>query len=657
MIELNDIFKTYLVGDNVVHALRGVSLKIGQGEFVAIMGPSGSGKSTLMHILGLLDIPTSGSYKLNGREVSELEENALAKLRNETIGFVFQQYNLLARTSARDNVRLPLIYSFASDDTVKAEARLREVGLSDRIHHKPNELSGGQQQRVAIARALVNRPGIIFADEPTGNLDSSSEREIMDIFTKLNQEGITIIIVTHEAEIAQYARRVIRIRDGKIQSDESKDLISKKESNPSAQSPENETQSSFKNFLHFKTRELTSHITQALRALLANKVRSGLSMLGILIGVASVIAMMALGSGAQESIKQQLSSLGSNVLTLRPGSQRSQGVAMESGAVTRLTLEDAQDIKQSVANISGVAPSVRGRGQAVYGNKNWSTQIVGTTSDYSAIRASNPAVGRFFTDDEGRQRSRIAVIGMTVVKELFQEKNPIGEVMKVNKVNFLVIGVLPEKGSTPFMDQDDMIIIPIQTAMRRLLGKDFVDSIDIQVNDESKMDYAEDAVSQLMIKRHHVRGDPDSSFQIRNMADIQEAVSSTSRILSLLLASIASISLLVGGIGIMNIMLVSVTERTREIGLRKALGATKGSILEQFLIEAVIVSLIGGSFGILLGWSIAGSLSYFAGWMMIVSPTSVIMAVFFSAGTGVAFGLWPAQKASRLHPIEALRYE
>ncbi len=655
MIRISGVRKTYQMGAAAVPALRGVSFSIEPGEFVAIMGPSGSGKSTLMHVLGLLDVPESGTYELLGREVSRLGEDELAALRSRAIGFVFQQFNLLPRTSALENVGLPLLYRANGREPSRPRLLLEEVGLGSRLQHKPSELSGGQQQRVAIARALVNEPRIILADEPTGNLDSQSEREIMEILAALNARGITVILVTHEPEIARYARRLIRMRDGMIQADEASgerepggrvSLQAAVLAAPSMAAPS-----------VLSLREGTEHFRQAARALLANKVRSGLSMLGILIGVAAVIAMLALGTGARRSIEARLASMGSNLLVLRTGSRSLRGVATEAGAVTRLSLEDSKDILESVPGVTRTAPSVSGRGQVIFGNKNWSTQILGTTPDYVPMRASLPAAGRFFTAEEERQRARLAVIGLTPARELFGGANPIGELIKINRVNFQVIGILPEKGATAWRDQDDMIAIPLSTAMRRLLGKNHVDSIDIEIASADLMDQAQDSIRDLVVRRHRLPPSQQDTFDIRNMAEVQEALSETSRTMSWLLACIAAISLLVGGIGIMNIMLVSVTERTREIGLRKAVGARRRDILAQFLIEAVVVSVTGGVIGILLGWGITRLMSSLAGWAASLSAGAVGLAFAFSAAVGVAFGLWPARKASRLSPIEALRYE
>ncbi|MEK7287934.1 MAG: ABC transporter permease, partial [Elusimicrobiota bacterium] len=483
-----------------------------------------------------------------------------------------------------------------------------------------------------------------------------SGKEIMQLLRDLNGRGITVILITHDPNVAQNARRIIRMEDGAVESDE----LSNGNGGEVAVRQITKTASLTLPSLAYsplRFKEVSEHFRQASRSLLANKVRTGLSMLGILIGVAAVIAMLALGAGAKKSVEASLASMGSNLLVLRPGSRRAGGIAGEAGSVTRITMEDAEEAAQTVPGIKKTAPSVNGRGQVVFGNKNWNTQILGTTPDYAAIRAATPVAGRFFTQDEQKSRMRVAVLGMTVVRELFGEANPIGEFIKINRVNFQAIGILPEKGATTWRDQDDVIVVPLSTAMKRLLGKNYVDSVDIEVASANQMQEAQAATEELIIKRHRLPPSQQDSFQVRNMAEIQEALTETSRTMSLLLASIAAISLLVGGIGIMNIMLVSVTERTREIGLRKAVGARRQDILAQFLIEAMVVSVAGGAAGIALGWLITLGMSHFAGWTASVSTGAVLLAFIFSATTGVAFGLWPAKKASMLNPIEALRYE
>lgn len=650
MIKIKNITKSFTMGDNEIQILKGISLSIEPGDYVAIMGPSGSGKSTLMNILGLLDVPTSGSYQLNNEEVANLNEDQLAILRRNEIGFIFQQFNLLPRIEAWQNVSLPLIYTEGKYNFTKAESLLDQVGLKERIHHKTNELSGGQQQRIAIARSLINNPKIIFADEPTGNLDTKTSHEIMQILRELNNQGITIIIVTHEDDIAREANRLIKLRDGVIQSDErfkpiQQSLPLKASGHPLANTA-----------LHPK--EIIEHFIQGYRTLMANKVRSLLSMLGILIGVAAVVAMLALGSGAQKSIEEQLSSMGSNLLVLRTGNVRVGGVMQESGSRIRLSLDDIDILKKSIPEIQDISASSSSRGQVTFQNKNWNTSIAAVSPSYEKMRSVSPDFGRFFTEAEGQKRSLVAVLGRRVAKELFADQNPIGQFIKINRVNFTVIGLLPVKGTSGPQDMDDRIIIPVQTGMYRLFGKDYVESLDIQVKNKEQLSSTEEKIIQVMNKRYKVPlSQSEDAFRIFNMAELQSAISESSKTISTLLAAIAAISLVVGGIGIMNIMLVSVTERTREIGLRKSVGAKTNDILLQFLTESVLVSFIGGFLGIVIGWSTTTILSLILGWSTSVSPQSVVISFGFSVLIGLIFGIYPAHKASKLHPIVALRHE
>jgi len=669
MIVLENVSKTYLMGETTVNALRGVSLHIERGEFVSLVGASGSGKSTLLHMIGLLDRPDTGTLSIGGHNTAELPDDEISKLRSETIGFVFQQFHLLKRMTAFDNVELPLIYAKGDRPSADPAGLLQRVGLGQRSHHKPNELSGGQQQRVAIARALVRRPLVVLADEPTGNLDSHSGAEIMALLRELHAEGLTVVLVTHEPSIAAAADRTIRVHDGQIIEDIRKavggpplNTIPPVAAPPAAgASPAPgpitaapELQMSRQ--VHWNL--LLLNFQQAARGLWGNKLRTCLSALGIIIGVAAVIVMLALGNAAQNSVDREIAALGSNRLVITPNAQNTGGVHQMAGAVSRLTLDEAMNINGRIPTVSAVAGEVRGGVQAVYGHNNVSTTLTGTLPGYQEIYSATPIYGRFFNLEECRLRKRVALLGTTVLTELFGQDNPVGQTIEINQIPFTIIGVLPSKGSdSNGNDKDDAIIVPLQTAMYRVLGKKYVDWIDTSATDASVIDDTESKLQDLTTEWPHIPGVTTNSYRVFNMTAMAQALSAVTMTLSIMLASVAAISLVVGGIGIMNIMLVSVTERTREIGLRKALGARKWDIQAQFLIESVTLCLGGGFLGIALGWIVTLVIGYFQGQWMNPTLISVVLSCGFSVAVGIGFGYWPAVLASRLDPIEALRYE
>jgi macrolide transport system ATP-binding/permease protein len=642
LLELSKASRLYSSGETVVRALDDVSLRIWPGEFVAIMGPSGSGKSTLMNLIGCLDRPTSGSYKIYGEEVSTFDSDRLAELRREIFGFVFQRYNLLTTATAEENVEIPAIYAGVprSERLKRARILLDHLGLADRTSHLPSELSGGQQQRVAIARALVNDPWVVLADEPTGALDSTSGEEVMNLLGKLHGEGRTIILITHEQQVASHAERIIRIHDGKIVNDGIHGSQPRKTGHMSPK----ETKS--------KARDLTSQTLEsaktALRALSANLFRTALTLLGIIIGVASVVTMLAVGNGSKQKVLDQISAMGTNLLSVRPGAAG----LRSSGDIATLTLADTEALAE-LPNIQVVVPERSGRMTIRFASTDYSTSISGVGPSYPLARDWPVAVGSFFNDRDMNSYTAVAVLGKTVANTLFpNDPDPTGNYVLMRNVPFEVIGIMSEKGSSSWgSDQDDTVFIPASTGLVRLFGQAYLSGITLKVSDLSQIDATEAEVTNLLKRRH---GTED--FRVRNTAAIIEAASETQNTLTILLGAVAAISLLVGGIGIMNIMLVSVTERTREIGIRMATGARMRDVLLQFNTEAAIVGLFGGILGVLVGFMAGWFVSHF-GVTVVFSPTPAILAFVCAVATGLLFGYLPARKAARLDPIVALSAE
>jgi macrolide transport system ATP-binding/permease protein len=696
IIRVRGATKVYQLGGTEVHALRGVSLDIRRGEFVAIMGASGSGKSTLMNILGCLDRPTSGEYLLEGIDVARLDEPALARIRGRRIGFVFQTFNLLPRTSALENVELPLFYAAQlAGNTARARDVLALLGLADRERNQPNQLSGGQQHRVAISRALVNDPAIVLADEPTGNLDSKTALEIMSTIRTLNRaRGVTVVLVTHERAMAELADRIITIRDGQILSDlPVKHAGSETESRvlpPVRPYQERVSSGKLDEWLHEAGSLGWMAVLAALRAIGRNKLRAGLTMLGVFIGVAALIAMVAVGEGARAAVEAQVQSLGTDLLVVLPGTTRTNGVRAGNGSAASLRVRDVGAVLEEDSAVADVSYISRQGAQLVNGNKNWSTSVQGVSPSYLSIRHWAVIAGHSFTAEDERDGNTVCLLGQTVLTNLYGDfSDPIGATVLVKNVPMTIIGVLAAKGhSATGQDQDDVVLIPFSTSQERVLGvatpssvqtrvnnifatigpppnpfgvqpklEGFVNSIYVQARSPALVKVALDQVTKTLEKEHRILPGKTDDFVVRDLTEIAEVAEQSTKAMELLLAAIASISLVVGGIGIMNILLVSVTERTREIGIRMATGARRAHILMQFLIEAMLLAAMGGAAGIAAGVVSSELISSIAGWPILLRADVIALAFVFSAAVGIFFGFYPARQASRLNPIDALRYE
>ena len=658
IIRIRNLYRRFKSGESEVTILKGLNLDIEAGEMVAIIGQSGSGKSTLMNILGCLDRPSDGEYFINGKNATDLSPQERAALRRENIGFIFQRYHLLADLKAWENVAIPAIYAGTAADEreARAKALLTRLGLGDRTEHKPAQLSGGQQQRVSIARALMNGGQIIFADEPTGALDSHSGEEVMKILGELHAEGHTIILVTHDRHIADHADRIIEIKDGEIIDDRRQDT-------GDAASSKRAAVPAKKTFFGAAGR-ITSAISMAWRAILGHKLRAFLTMLGIIIGIASVVSVVALGQGAQQQVLENISDLGSNTIQIFPGKFGDR----RAGRIRTLVPSDAvilakQDFIDSATPVVNASATVR------HDNKELTGEVTGAGEQYFQVQNLPIVAGRSFNQKDIDDYAAVAILDQKGAQNLFNASaangyaGALGQVILLRNTPVRIIGIVDTSSQSRFeVGNNISVYMPYTAAMNRLLGRSSVSSIILRISDSANPAVAEDAITRILTRRH---GSQD--FSLFNSDSLRKAISQSVQVFSILISSIAVISLVVGGIGVMNIMLVSVTERTQEIGIRMAVGARQSDILMQFLIEALMLCLLGGAIGVGLaygfGWvmnntgSATPSSGEQAAFKLVYSTASTIAAVICASGIGLLFGFLPARNAARLDPVEALSRE
>ncbi|MDH2911495.1 macrolide ABC transporter ATP-binding protein/permease MacB [Kosakonia sp. HypNH10] len=645
LLELKEIRRSYPSGDGMVEVLKGITLTINAGEMVAIVGASGSGKSTLMNILGCLDKPTRGTYRVAGTDVSTLSGDALAQLRREHFGFIFQRYHLLSHLTAAQNVEVPAVYAGTERKARLARAKelLTRLGLGDRSEYQPSQLSGGQQQRVSIARALMNGGQVILADEPTGALDSHSGEEVMAILHQLRDRGHTVIIVTHDPQVAAQAERIIEIRDGEI-------IANPPAKTAATSAAKHESVvTSVGGWRQFTSR-FQEALTMAWRAMAANKMRTLLTMLGIIIGIASVVSIVVVGDAAKQLVLADIRSIGTNTIDVYPGKDFGDDEPQNQQA---LKYDDLLAI-QKQPWVRSATPSVSQNLRLRYGNIDVAASANGVSGQYFNVYGMTFSEGTAFNAEQQGRRAQVVVLDSNTRRQLFPDKaSVVGEVILVGNMPATVIGVAEEKQSMFGSSKILRVWLPYSTIAGRIMGQSWLNSITVRVNEGYSSEQAEQQLTQLLNLRH---GKKD--FFVWNMDGVLKTAEKTTRTLQLFLTLVAVISLLVGGIGVMNIMLVSVTERTREIGIRMAVGARAGDVLSQFLIEAVFVCLVGGALGVMLSMLIAFTLQLFLpGWEIGFSPVALLTAFLCSTFTGVLFGWLPARNAARLDPVDALARE
>ena len=643
LLELTDIRRSYPSGDSSVEVLKGISLQINAGEMVAIVGASGSGKSTLMNILGCLDKPTSGTYRVAGTDVATLDGDALAELRREHFGFIFQRYHLLSHLTAVQNVEVPAVYAGMERKArlERAKQLLQRLGMQDRLDYAPSQLSGGQQQRVSIARALMNGGQVILADEPTGALDSHSGEEVMAILHQLKEQGHTIIIVTHDPLVAAQAERVIEIRDGEIIRNPPA-----RENTTVARAAVAQNVSGWRQF----SNSFREALSMAWRAMVANKMRTLLTMLGIIIGIASVVSIVVVGDAAKQMVLADIRAIGTNTIDVYPGKDFGDDDPQYQQS---LKYDDLLAIEKQ-AWVSSVTPSVSKNLRIRAGNIDVAASVQGIGQQYFNVYGMTFSEGNTFNEVQAAERSQVVVLDSNTRRQLFPNKaSAVGEVILVGNTPATVIGVADEKQSMFGSSKVLRVWLPYSTMSGRVMGQSWLNSITVRVKEGYDSDVAEQQLTRLLSLRH---GKKD--FFVWNMDSVLKTAERTTHTLQLFLTLVAVISLVVGGIGVMNIMLVSVTERTREIGIRMAVGARASNVLQQFLIEAILVCLVGGALGVTLSLMIALLLQLvLPGWEIGFSPLALLTAFICSTLTGVLFGWLPARNAAQLDPVDALARE
>ena len=661
LLELKDVRRSYQSGATMVEVLHGIDLTVKAGEMVAIIGPSGSGKSTLMNIIGCLDNPSSGSYKVMGQDTLNMAPDELAALRRDFFGFIFQRYHLLGHLCARENVQVPAVYAGVRKHKrdERAKELLGSLGLDERTEYKPSQLSGGQQQRVSIARALMNGGQIILADEPTGALDTKSGQDVMKTLQELNAQGHTVIIVTHDPRIAACARRVIAIEDGSIKSDTINEQI--KDINGDIHkdnSSANTTGVPLSTSLVKKQWSLTwsSYLDRfkeafimAYRAMLSNRMRTLLTMLGIIIGIMAVVSVVALARGASDKIIANIAAMGTNTITIYPGQRMGD---VRSGRVRSLTPRDLV-VLQGQPFVDSVSASVQTNALLRRGAQESNATAQGVSLDLFRVYGLKVKEGRIFSNQELQDRAQVGVIDDNAAKLFFPTESALGKNIIVGNISVKVIGILAKTDSFVIRGENPNIFMPYTSVMTRLINQNYLSSIVVRIKEGFSTPVAESSIKSMLISRH---GRQD--FFMQSSDTIMKSIESATATFTIMISAIAVISLVVGGIGVMNIMLVSVTERTREIGIRMAVGARQSDILSQFLIESVMVCMLGGLLGVILSYIVGQVIMHFVPAItMSYSMFSIIAAVLTSSAIGIAFGFMPARSASKLNPTEALARE